>query len=59
MIDLVIFVIAHFTHPVIASLDHPLFAARKEGFSLFVCEGLGRGFFFTLFAKQRGLVSAA
>jgi hypothetical protein len=38
-----------FTHPVIASLDHPLFAARKKGFY----------FFLTLFAKQRGPTSVA
>jgi hypothetical protein len=24
----------YFTHPVVASLDHPLFAARKEGFAI-------------------------
>jgi hypothetical protein len=32
------------THPVIASPDHPLFAARKEGFDLQLCFSL------TLFA---------
>jgi hypothetical protein len=38
-----------FTHPVFAALDHPLFAARKEGFA----------FLLTLFAKQRGSTSVA
>jgi hypothetical protein len=33
-------VIREFTHPVIASLDHPLFAARKEGFFCFYIPSL-------------------
>jgi hypothetical protein len=58
--------VGYFTHPVFASLDHPLFAARKEGWDFFFSPGLcfarppslrcaerGLGFLLlTLFAQQ-------